>query len=84
LVTGDFCCNPLSLGRIKTIIEESVPGIYVNSLKIGSSIAEVSILSVIWAVKVAKTLSLRNLLLCTQRYDFCGLCRIWSSARLGG
>ena len=47
LVTGDFCCNPLSLGRIKTIIEESVPGIYVNSLKIGSSVVEVSILSVI-------------------------------------
>lgn len=47
LVTGDFCCNPLSLGRIKTIIEEIVPGIYVNSLKIGSSVVEVSILSVI-------------------------------------
>jgi hypothetical protein len=50
LVTGDFCCNPISLGRIKTIIEDSVPGIYVNSLKIGSSIVEVSILSVIYTL----------------------------------
>lgn len=45
-IVGDFCCNPLSLGRIKTVIEDSVPGIYVNSLKIGSSIVEASILFV--------------------------------------
>lgn len=29
---------------------------------------------------MAKTLSFRNLLFCTQRYDFCGGCRIWNSA----
>lgn len=30
---------------------------------------------------MAKTLSFRNLFLCTEGYDFCGVCRIWSSAR---
>jgi hypothetical protein len=57
LVIGDFCCNPLSLGRIKTIIEDNVPGIYVNSLKIGSSVVEVSIFSLnVGAVKMARTI----------------------------
>ncbi|KAJ9575901.1 hypothetical protein L9F63_007213 [Diploptera punctata] len=37
---GDCCCNPLSLGRIKDVIEDNVAGIYVKSLKIGSSIAK--------------------------------------------
>lgn len=37
---GDVCCNPISLGRIKSIIEETFPGVYVKSLKIGSSIIE--------------------------------------------
>jgi hypothetical protein len=47
VVTGDFWNNPLSIGGIKTRIEHSVPGIYVKSLKIGSSVVEVSIRSVI-------------------------------------
>jgi palmitoyl-protein thioesterase len=34
---GDTCCNPASMGSIKNIIEQTVPGIYVHSLKIGSS-----------------------------------------------
>ncbi|KAK7792341.1 hypothetical protein R5R35_013826 [Gryllus longicercus] len=37
---GDSCCNPLSLGTIKTIIDRTFPGIYVKSLKIGSTIIE--------------------------------------------
>lgn len=37
---GDFCCNPLSLGRVKSVIEDNVPGVYVKSLKIGSSVVE--------------------------------------------
>jgi hypothetical protein len=49
-ITGDFCCNPLSLGRVKSVIEDSVPGIYVKSLKIGSSVVEASILSLIFGM----------------------------------
>lgn len=37
---GDSCCNPLSMGRIKNLIEKNVSGIYVNSLQIGSNIEE--------------------------------------------
>ncbi|XP_063220790.1 palmitoyl-protein thioesterase 1 [Bacillus rossius redtenbacheri] len=37
---GDFCCNPLSLGYVKKLIEKEIPGIYVKSLKIGSTVAE--------------------------------------------
>ncbi|XP_067002579.1 palmitoyl-protein thioesterase 1 [Anabrus simplex] len=37
---GDSCCNPISLGRIKEVIEATFPGVYVRSLKIGSSIVE--------------------------------------------
>ncbi|XP_076055849.1 palmitoyl-protein thioesterase 1 isoform X1 [Oratosquilla oratoria] len=36
---GDCCCNPFSMGHIKKIIEEHVPGIYVKSLMIGPNIA---------------------------------------------
>lgn len=35
---GDSCCNPLSMGRIKDLIEKNVSGIYVNSLRIGDNI----------------------------------------------
>lgn len=35
---GDSCCNPLSMGRIKSVIEDNVPGIYVRSLQIGDNI----------------------------------------------
>lgn len=39
---GDSCCNPLSMGRIKKIIEQEGPnGIYVKSLMFGSNIITV-------------------------------------------
>ncbi|XP_077152274.1 palmitoyl-protein thioesterase 1 [Ranitomeya variabilis] len=37
---GDSCCNPFSMGGIKKMVEQQVPGIYVLSLKIGNTIAE--------------------------------------------
>lgn len=39
--TGDTCCNPLSMGYIKKIVESKIPGIYVVSLKIGSNLIQV-------------------------------------------
>ena len=38
---GDSCCNPLSMGSIKKLIEQQVKGIYVNSLEIGNNVEEV-------------------------------------------
>ncbi|KAA0710346.1 Palmitoyl-protein thioesterase 1 [Triplophysa tibetana] len=37
---GDSCCNPLSMGSIKKMVEEEVPGIYVLSLMIGNSVLQ--------------------------------------------
>ncbi|XP_015203993.1 palmitoyl-protein thioesterase 1 [Lepisosteus oculatus] len=37
---GDSCCNPLSMGAIKKMVEVKIPGIYVLSLKIGDSIVQ--------------------------------------------
>lgn len=37
---GDSCCNPLSMGSIKGLIEKQVKGVYVKSLEIGSNIVE--------------------------------------------
>lgn len=37
---GDSCCNPLSLGRLMTLIEKEVPGIYIHSISIGNGITE--------------------------------------------
>uniref|UniRef100_A0A8C4SKX2 Palmitoyl-protein thioesterase 1 n=1 Tax=Erpetoichthys calabaricus TaxID=27687 RepID=A0A8C4SKX2_ERPCA len=37
---GDSCCNPLSMGAIKKMVEVEIPGIYVLSLEIGNNIAE--------------------------------------------
>uniref|UniRef100_A0A914WAB8 Palmitoyl-protein thioesterase 1 n=1 Tax=Plectus sambesii TaxID=2011161 RepID=A0A914WAB8_9BILA len=34
---GDSCCNPESMGYIKKLIEDNVPGVYVLSLMIGDS-----------------------------------------------
>jgi len=34
---GDSCCNPLSLGGVKRMIEKAIPGIYVASIKIGKN-----------------------------------------------
>lgn len=36
---GDTCCNPISLGKVKSILEENIPGVYVTSLKFGSNFA---------------------------------------------
>ncbi|KAM6173264.1 palmitoyl-protein thioesterase 1 [Erethizon dorsatum] len=37
---GDSCCNPFSMGAIKKMVEEKIPGIYVLSLEIGKNIKE--------------------------------------------
>ncbi|KAL1256099.1 hypothetical protein QQF64_014160 [Cirrhinus molitorella] len=37
---GDSCCNPLSMGAMKKMVEEEVPGIYVLSLMIGKSVIQ--------------------------------------------
>lgn len=39
---GDSCCNPLSMGAIKKMIEEEISGIYVRSLMIGKTVVEVN------------------------------------------
>lgn len=41
LHVGDSCCNPLSMGSIKTMLENKIPGIYVRSLMIGDSVIQV-------------------------------------------
>lgn len=37
---GDSCCNPLSMGAIKNLVEKTIPGIYVQSLMIGNNVFE--------------------------------------------
>jgi len=37
---GDSCCNPLSMGSIKRLLEKEIPGVYVLSLEIGKNIIE--------------------------------------------
>ncbi|XP_050428727.1 palmitoyl-protein thioesterase 1 [Adelges cooleyi] len=38
---GDTCCNPISLGRIKKVLEKNLgPNSYVKSLRIGNSIEQ--------------------------------------------
>jgi len=37
---GDTCCNPLSMGYIKRVIEKQLPGVFVYSLMIGNNIVE--------------------------------------------
>ncbi|KAK2506097.1 hypothetical protein MC885_012180 [Smutsia gigantea] len=34
---GDSCCNPLSMGAVKKMVEKKIPGIYVLSLEIGKN-----------------------------------------------
>lgn len=41
-LAGDSCCNPVSMGYIKKLVEKKIPGIYVLSLKIGSNLIQVS------------------------------------------
>ena len=38
---GDSCCNPLSMGAIKKMVEKKIPGIHVLSLEIGKTLVEV-------------------------------------------
>ncbi len=38
---GDSCCNPLSMGAIKKMVEEEISGIYVLSLMIGKNVIQV-------------------------------------------
>ncbi|XP_069843666.1 palmitoyl-protein thioesterase 1 [Dipodomys merriami] len=37
---GDSCCNPISMGIIKKMVEKKIPGIYVLSLEIGKTMVE--------------------------------------------
>ncbi|KAK0174038.1 hypothetical protein PV328_007156 [Microctonus aethiopoides] len=37
---GDSCCFSFSLGKIKNIIENEIPGVYVKSIKIGNDVVE--------------------------------------------
>lgn len=37
---GDSCCNPLSMGYIKKMVELEIPGIYVLSVMIGKNVVE--------------------------------------------
>ena len=37
---GDTCCFPWSMGRIKRLIENTLPGIYVYSVMVGNNIVE--------------------------------------------
>ncbi|GAB6029248.1 Palmitoyl-protein thioesterase 1 [Chamberlinius hualienensis] len=37
---GDTCCNPISLGSVKKLLEEVIPEVIVKSLRIGSSFWE--------------------------------------------
>ena len=37
---GDICCDPLSMGRIKRLLERELPGVYVYSIMVGNNIIE--------------------------------------------
>uniref|UniRef100_A0A8C5DSV7 Palmitoyl-protein thioesterase 1 n=1 Tax=Gouania willdenowi TaxID=441366 RepID=A0A8C5DSV7_GOUWI len=37
---GDSCCNPISMGAIKKMVEEEIPNIYVHSLMIGKNVVQ--------------------------------------------
>jgi len=37
---GDTCCYPFSMGHIKKLIEENLPGTYVYSIEVGDSIPD--------------------------------------------
>lgn len=39
---GDSCCFSFSLGAIKRILEEELPGVYVKSIRIGNDVVEVN------------------------------------------
>jgi palmitoyl-protein thioesterase len=37
---GDTCCYPFSMGKIKNLIEQNLPGIYVYSIEVGNTIEQ--------------------------------------------
>jgi palmitoyl-protein thioesterase len=37
---GDSCCNPLSMGHIKKLLEEHLPGVYVYSIEVGDNVID--------------------------------------------
>jgi len=37
---GDSCCNPLSMGSIKKLIEQNIPNVYVLSIEIGTTVVQ--------------------------------------------
>jgi len=37
---GDSCCNPMSMGAIKKLLEKNIPQVYVLSLEIGKNVFE--------------------------------------------
>ncbi|KAG2221978.1 hypothetical protein INT45_010502, partial [Circinella minor] len=37
---GDSCCNPESMGRVKDLIQKSLPGTFVYSIQLGKTIEE--------------------------------------------
>lgn len=37
---GDTCCNPMSLGKVRSLLEREIPGVYVHSLKFGNSFSD--------------------------------------------
>lgn len=37
---GDSCCFTFSLGKVKKMLEQEIPGVYVRSLKIGNNMVE--------------------------------------------
>jgi palmitoyl-protein thioesterase len=37
---GDSCCNPMSMGSIKKLLQKEIPGVYVLSLEIGKNVIE--------------------------------------------
>ena len=49
---GDTCCNPISMGYIKKLVEEHVSGIYVKSLEIGNNIEEAS--QLLWQFEIIR------------------------------
>uniref|UniRef100_A0AC35TGK0 Palmitoyl-protein thioesterase 1 n=1 Tax=Rhabditophanes sp. KR3021 TaxID=114890 RepID=A0AC35TGK0_9BILA len=35
---GDSCCNPLSMGSVKRLLEDTLKGVYVHSLELGDNV----------------------------------------------
>lgn len=37
---GDSCCFSFSLGKVQQILENAIPGVYINSIRIGKNVVE--------------------------------------------